>query len=194
MVAWRWSVRTLRAAHYSYEGKKLGHGTRAPVIGMIEAAEFRRLMGNWATGVTVVTSQGPRGPHGMTANAFLSVSLEPPLVLVSVGHDNESHAIIRASRRFGISILAEEQRELSIRFATRRPDSERAFDGVATLPSPCGLLWIAGALGCLECELQEEIGAQDHTLFLGRVTALKEGSEQKPLVYFRSGYTAPQEA
>jgi flavin reductase (DIM6/NTAB) family NADH-FMN oxidoreductase RutF len=192
MVAWRCPFGRLRALLHGRE--EAGAGACAPVTGMTQATEFRRLMGNWATGVTVVTSQGPRGPHGMTANAFLSVSLEPPLVLVSVGHGNDSHAIIRSSKRFAVSILSEDQRELSLRFATRRQDSERAFDGIATVLSPGGLPWIAGALGCLECELQDEIEAQDQTLFLGRVTALQEGLGERPLVYFRSAYKALRDA
>jgi flavin reductase (DIM6/NTAB) family NADH-FMN oxidoreductase RutF len=146
-------------------------------------------MGNWATGVTVVTSIGPRGPHGMTANAFLSVSLDPPLVLVSVGKENDSYAIIQSSGRFAVNILSADQEALSLRFATRRADHERAFDGVPYVFGPGGQPWLEGALGCLECSLQRAVDAQDHTLFLGQVTALREGAGSEALVYFRSHYT-----
>lgn len=173
------------------EGKKPGSRC-SPATATIDSAQFRRLMGNWATGVTVVTSMGPRGPHGMTASAFLSVSLDPPLVLISVGHDNDSHAIIEESRRFAVNILAADQEVLSVAFATRRADSERAFEGVAHALSPAGLPWLDGALGCLECELQGGIEAQDHTLFLGRVTALREGEKAPALLYFRSIYSSPR--
>lgn len=163
-----------------------------PALHTLDASQFRRLMGSWATGVTVVTSHGPRGPHGMTANAFLSVSLEPPLVLISVGQENDSHAIIQETKAFAVSILSAEQEAISLRFARRRPDSERAFDGVAWTPSPQGLPWLDGALGCLECTLETAMEAQDHTLFLGRVTALREGAPDPALLYFRSAYTAPR--
>lgn len=147
-------------------------------------------MGNWATGVTVVTSIGPRGPHGMTANAFLSVSLDPPLVLVSIGQDNDSLAIIQETGRFAVNILAKEQEQLSRRFALRHERGEEAFLGLDWRPSPSGLPWLAGALGQMDCRVQGALPAQDHTLFLGRVEAAwADPSGGDPLVYFRSRYT-----
>lgn len=147
-------------------------------------------MGNWATGVTVVTSVGPRGPHGMTANAFLSVSLEPPLVLVSIGHDNDSLSIVQESGRFAVNILAKDQEHLARLFAVRRERGEEAFVGLDWHPSPAGLPWLNGTLGQMDCRVQDALRAQDHTLFLGRVEAawVDPGGED-PLVYFRSQYT-----
>lgn len=145
-------------------------------------------MGSWATGVSVVTSVGPEGPHGMTANAFLSVSLEPPLVLVSIGRQNDSHAIIRATGRFAVSILAAEQEGLSIHFAQRFKEPAQAMHSIAWTRSPGGLPWLDGALGHLECEVQDEVPAQDHTLFLGRVLHLAFAGDGPPLIYFRSRY------
>lgn len=146
-------------------------------------------MGNWPTGVTVVTSLGPRGPHGMTANAFLSVSLEPALVLVSIGQENDSHAIIMDSRRYAVSFLAAGQQQLSLHFAQRFKDPGQALQGVGWSPSPGGLPWLDGALGHLECEVHDTIEAQDHTLFLGRVLHLDNPTDGAPLLYFRSRYT-----
>ena len=145
-------------------------------------------MGNWATGVTVVTSVGPDGPHGMTANAFLSVSLEPPLVLVSIGRLNDSRAIILQARRFAVSILAAGQESLSVHFAQRFKDPAQAMQGIAWTPSPGGLPWLDGAIGHLECAVQDAVAAQDHTLFLGRVLHVAIEGEQPPLIYFRSRY------
>jgi flavin reductase (DIM6/NTAB) family NADH-FMN oxidoreductase RutF len=164
-----------------------GAGGSLPAIATIDSAKFRRTMGNWATGVTVVTSVGPGGPHGMTANAFLSVSLDPPLVLVSIGRENDSHAILDASRRFAVNVLRADQEALAVLFASR-PDPGRAFAQVSYRSSPFGLPWLDGALAWLECELQDAIPAQDHTLFLGRVTALEEGGGDPALLYFRSRY------
>lgn len=152
-------------------------------------------MSNWATGVSVVTSRGPSGPHGMTANAFLSVSLEPPLVLVSIGEDNDSLAIIRESGRFAVNILAREQEHLSVLFAVRRAQGEEAFIGVEWMESPNGLPWLKGAMGHLDCSVTAAIPAQDHTLFLGRVEALRDDARgRSPLVYLRSGYTTTPDA
>lgn len=160
----------------------------------MESETFRNLMSNWATGVSVVTSVGPRGPHGMTANAFLSVSLEPPLVLVSIGADNDSLAIIRETGRFAVNILAHEQEHLSVLFAIRRERGEEAFVGVDWSPSPNGLPWLKGAVAQLDCSVQAAIPAQDHTLFLGRVEVLQEAAPlEAPLVYFRSGYTTTRD-
>lgn len=147
------------------------------------------MMGNWATGVTVVTSRGPHGPHGMTANAFLSVSLAPPLVLVSIGRDNDSHAIITASGRFAVSLLAEGQEALSVHFAQRFKDPAQAMAGIAWSPGPDGLPFIDGAIGHLACAVSDAFAAQDHTLFLARVTHVAAGANLPPLVYFRSTYT-----
>ncbi len=146
-------------------------------------------MGNWATGVSVITCAGPQGPHGMTANAFLSVSLEPPLVLVSIGRDNDSHAIISGSRRFAVSFLAATQQDVSVHFAQRFKDPGQALQGIVWHPSPGGLPWLDGAIGHLECEVTDEVLAQDHTLFLGRVLHLDGQGDAQPLVYFRSRYT-----
>jgi flavin reductase (DIM6/NTAB) family NADH-FMN oxidoreductase RutF len=124
----------------------------------------------------------------MTANALLSVSLEPPLVLVSIGRQNDSHAIIHAAGRFAVSILAAGQESLSIHFAQRFREPSQAMLGVAWTPSPGGLPWLDGALGHLECEVREEVPAQDHTLFLGRVLHVAAAGDDPPLLYFRSRY------
>ncbi len=145
-------------------------------------------MANWATGVTVVTSVGPQGPHGMTANAFLSVSLDPPLVLVSIGRENDSHALIQSSRRFAVSILAAGQERLSVHFARRFKDPAQALRGIDWSPSPGGLPWLVGAIGHMECEVQDAVPAQDHTLFLGMVLHHQGPTGDAPLIYFRSRY------
>ena len=125
----------------------------------------------------------------MAANAFLSVSLEPPLVLVSIGRENDSHGIIRQTGRFAVSFLALGQDDLSVHFAQRFKDPGQALDGVAWSASPGGLPWLEGALGHLECEVQDMVEAQDHTLFLGRVLQLDIARDAPPLIYFRSRYT-----
>ena len=181
MSAWHGHVVRL-PPYFLIEGKEPGDVRALPT------QEFQRLMANWATGVTVVTSVGPGGLHGMTANAFLSVSLEPPLVLVSIGHENDSNAIIRGSGRFAVSILSAEQEHLSRHFAQRFMDAAQALRGIAWSRSPGGLPWLDGALAHLDCEVQQTVEAQDHTLFLGRVLHLDIASDAPPLLYFRSRY------
>lgn len=182
MSAWHSHMARLPPFFLRREGAR---GIRA-----LPTQDFQRLMANWATGVTVVTSVGPGGLHGMTANAFLSVSLEPPLVLVSIGHENDSNAIIRGSGRFAVSILSAEQEHLSRHFAQRFMDAAQALRGIAWSRSPGGLPWLDGALAHLDCEVQQTVEAQDHTLFLGRVLHLDIASDAPPLLYFRSRYTS----
>lgn len=150
--------------------------------------EFRRLLGHFATGVTVVTLRRPDGrPAGMTASSLASVSLEPPLVSVGVGCDAEIHPLIRVAERWTVNILAHDQETLSRRFA--ETDIER-FDGIGHAITPAGHVVLDGVLAHLECEPFASHSAGDHTLFLGRVVggATRPG---RPLLYYRGGYGPP---
>jgi flavin reductase (DIM6/NTAB) family NADH-FMN oxidoreductase RutF len=146
-------------------------------------------MGCFATGVTIVTVDLDGEVHGMTANAFASVSLDPPLVLVCVDHNARTHAHLRARKRFGINILAEDQRLISEYYAQPVYDHERAeaeagarFDRTAH-----GTPVLHGALAYLECRLQSAQDAGDHTIFIAEVedVVVREGN---PLLFFRGMY------
>jgi flavin reductase (DIM6/NTAB) family NADH-FMN oxidoreductase RutF len=152
-------------------------------------AEFREAMGCFATGVTIVTVDLDGEVHGMTANAFASVSMDPLLILVCVDHRARTHAHLHAKKRFGINILAEGQRPISEYYARPVYTHERAeqeagarFDRTAQ-----GTPILHGALAYLECRLQSAQEAGDHTIFIAEVenVVVRQG---EPLLFFRAQY------
>lgn len=159
---------------------------------MIASDDFRHVLGHFASGITLVTTlDGDGRPTGLTASAFTSVSLEPPLVLVCVDHEAHSYPALREAGRFAVNILHADQEPLSRRFATARLDK---FDGVNYGTSPLGLPWITGAHAQLDCTTVSAHVEGDHTIFVGRVeNAATAGDE--PLLYYRGRYhrlaTAP---
>jgi flavin reductase len=155
----------------------------------LSPAEYRKAMGSFATGVTIITLDLEGEVHGMTANAFASVSLDPPLLLVCVDHTARTHAHMHAKKRFGINILAAHQREISEYYARPVHTHERAeqeavarFDRTAQ-----GTPILHGALAYLECRLQSAEEAGDHTIFIAEVedVVVRQG---EPLLFFRSKY------
>jgi flavin reductase ActVB len=147
--------------------------------------EFRNALRCFAAGVTVVTTRDREGqPSGLTASAFTSVSLDPPLVLVCVDHAATAHPAFRTHGWFAVNVLRREQETLSRRFAESGGDK---FHGVPCHDGQSGLPLLDGALVTLECQLVEAHEAGDHTIFIGRVEAATIGGGQ-PLVYFHGGY------
>ncbi len=154
---------------------------------MIAPADFRRVLGHFASGVTIVsTSDGDGRPTGLTASAFTSVSLEPPLVLVCIDHKSQSHGPLVEGGRFAVNILSVEQQALSRKFATTRLDK---FDGVAYQMSALGLPLITDALAHLECVTVSTHVEGDHTVLVGRVEEAAAPSAGEPLLYFRGQYS-----
>jgi flavin reductase (DIM6/NTAB) family NADH-FMN oxidoreductase RutF len=149
--------------------------------------EFRRVMGHFATGVTVVTATSGAGePYGLTANAISSVSLDPTLVLVCVERTADTEPVIREAGAFAINILPEERGEvLARRFA--ETDRHARFSGVAHRPGSTGAPILDRALAWLDCTVHEVVPGGDHTIFLGKVVAGDAG-EGAPLIYYRGGY------
>jgi flavin reductase (DIM6/NTAB) family NADH-FMN oxidoreductase RutF len=148
-------------------------------------------MGLFATGVTVVTVDYEGEIQGMTANAFTSVSLDPLLVLICVDHNARTHAHLHARKRFGINVLAEDQRRISEHYARPDRDPSRAEQeaGARFERTQHGTPVLQGALAFLECRLQTAQDAGDHTIFIAEVeqVAVRGG---EPLLYFQSGYRA----
>jgi flavin reductase (DIM6/NTAB) family NADH-FMN oxidoreductase RutF len=138
-----------------------------------EKASLRRVLGAFATGVTVVTAGGNL-PHGMTANSFTAVSLDPPLILVCVGRDAMMHDVLDQQTTFAVSILAADQAEVARYFADkRRPVGRDQFDAVPWSPGAySGAPLIDGALAHLECEREHRHEAGDHTIYVGRLLSL----------------------
>jgi flavin reductase (DIM6/NTAB) family NADH-FMN oxidoreductase RutF len=153
----------------------------------IDKNELRRVMGHFATGVTVITTISKDGrPFGLTANAFTSVSLEPPLLLISVDKKAESYACFEESRVFTINILADDQEALSRKFAV---SGGNKFEGVAFHSGANGVPILEGTLAYIECKLYASYDGGDHTLYLGEIEQT-ESREGKPLLFYRGGYRA----
>jgi flavin reductase (DIM6/NTAB) family NADH-FMN oxidoreductase RutF len=151
----------------------------------IERNELRRVMGHFATGVTVITTISKNGtPYGLTANAFTSVSLDPPLLLISVDKKAESYPYFEESKVFTVNILSEEQEALSRKFAASGGDK---FQGVAYHVGANGVPILDGVLTYLECKLYASYEGGDHTLFLGEIEQA-ETKEVRPLLFYRGGY------
>ena len=155
----------------------------------LSQTEFRRAMGSFATGVTVITVDHEGEVHGMTANAFASVSLDPLLVLVCVDQRARTHAHLHAKKRFGVNVLAEDQRMISEYYARALityEDAEREA-GARFDRTKHGTPVLHGALAYLECRLHTAQDAGDHTIFIAEVedVVVREGN---PLLYFRSTY------
>ena len=154
--------------------------------------DFRRAMGCFATGVTVITVDQEREVHGMTANAFASVSLDPMLVLVCVDHRARTHAHLHARKRFGVNVLAADQQAVSEYYARSTETHQRAEDAGARFERTShGTPVLHGALAYLECRLQRAERAGDHTIFIAEVedVLVREG---EPLLYFRGKYGGMQ--
>ncbi|MBA2684831.1 MAG: flavin reductase family protein [Gemmatimonadaceae bacterium] len=161
-------------------------------LSTIDPATFRSVLGRFASGVTVVTVRDVQHyDHGMTVTAFCSVSLEPPLVQVSIGKAASLHGVLgtgNLASQFAVNILSSKQEPLARRFAEEHPDR---FDGVGFTRGVTGAPILDECLDVIECEVQSRYEAGDHTIVIGTVigTATNEGS---PLLYYRGGYASLQ--
>jgi flavin reductase (DIM6/NTAB) family NADH-FMN oxidoreductase RutF len=159
----------------------------------LNPSEFRKAMGSFATGVTIITldldGEVHGEVHGMTANAFASVSLNPTLVLVCVDHAASTHAHLHAKKRFGINVLCEDQRAISEYYArpTRTHEHAEAEAGARFDRTRHGTPMLHGALAYFECRLHSAQEAGDHTIFIAEVedVVVREG---EPLLFFHGKY------
>lgn len=131
------------------------------------------------TGVTVVSTDSDGEPRGLAVNAFSSVSLEPPLILVCVQKNSSTYSHLIASKYFGVSVLAANQMNVARVFATKQ---DRKFDQVAWHSGELGVPLLDGATSTMEVELQDTLHASTHTIFIGRIKAVA-GTNAPPLVY-----------
>jgi len=151
----------------------------------VEPPLFRQLLGRFATGVTVITARTAKGdPVGMTANSLASVSLDPPLVLVSVEQVHEMHAALEGATHWVFNVLSSEQEALSRRFAGAEPDR---FRGVSYRTNERGIAVIDGVVAHIECEKHSAVPGGDHTVFIGLVVG-GDATDRRPLLYYRGGY------
>ena len=155
----------------------------------LNSADFRKAMGCFATGVTIITLDLDDEIHGMTANAFASVSLDPMLVLVCVDHSTRTHAHMHAKKRFGVNVLGENQRAISEYYARpeRAHQNAEAEAGASFDRTKHGTPMLHGSLAYLECRLHSAQQAGDHTIFIAEVedVVVREGD---PLLFFRGKY------
>ena len=155
-------------------------------MSLLDAAEFRRILGHWATGVAIVTTRTPDGRTcGLTANAFASLALNPLLVLVCIEKDADTHDCVRQSRAFAVNILDADSERLARRFAAWEVD--RKFDGLSYHEEKTGSPVLDDALAWIDCRLHAEHDGGDHTIFVGEVLA-GDAVGCSPLLYYRGGY------
>ena len=155
----------------------------------VDAATFRSGLGRWASGVTIVTAVGEQGPVGITASAFSSLSLEPPLVLVCVGTDGASHDDLVSADAFAVHVLGESESDLSARFARAGTDK---FGASSWSPGPLGVPLLNAGIARFVCERHAALSQGDHTILVGRVMHV-ETSPGRPLLYWSSDYRSVQE-
>ena len=151
----------------------------------VTSDEFRRACGRFASGVTIATVFDPEGiPHGLTVSSFASVSLDPPLVLVCLGHQVTVIEAFRAAQYFGINVLADSQQRLSDRFARKGHDR---FGGLEWKRGESGVPLLPGAIAAIECKTHQRFTAGDHDIFVGEMLR-GHVAEGEPLVYYASRY------
>jgi flavin reductase (DIM6/NTAB) family NADH-FMN oxidoreductase RutF len=169
----------------------------SPTIGRsraIDPQSYREVLARFATGVTVVTTleQAPDGPQpwGTTVNSFTGISLDPPLIMVSIGQERSIHPIMARTNRFSVNILGEDSQAISDCFAGAPSSLPRsAFCNANYALGEAGLPVLDDAIAYLSCEVDRVIGAGDHTMYLGRV--IETGCRDEtgwPLLYFRRRY------
>lgn len=156
----------------------------------VDGQALRQAMRQWATGVTVVTSRTPTGPHGITVNSFTSLSLDPPLCLICIDRRTRAYEEIPRAGGFAVNVLAEDQEEIAARFAGRRPDLADPFSGLELGTAPSGAPVFAGVMSYLDCTLQEQLAGGDHTIFVGRVEHAEAPAAggRSPLLFYGGGF------
>jgi flavin reductase (DIM6/NTAB) family NADH-FMN oxidoreductase RutF len=152
-------------------------------------SEFRLALGQFATGVTVITAErAPGRVHGMTANSFTSVSLDPLLILICVSHKAQLLPMVKQQKRFGVNILKDDQRAISEYFARTEEDAEAEKRlGIRYRWTETGIPLLQDALVHLACEVVDAHAAGDHTIFIARVGSV-EIYDGEPLLYLRGDY------
>lgn len=153
----------------------------------IDKHEFREVLRRWASGLTVVTTRREGGIHGMTASSFCSLSIDPPLVLVSVNKRNRTHELLAREGVFGVHFLAEGQETLSDLCAGFYGEKGNGLDGVPFRTEVTGAPILDGCLAWIDCRLWATYDGGDHTIYLGLIEAAG-ATDQRPLVWFSRDY------
>jgi flavin reductase (DIM6/NTAB) family NADH-FMN oxidoreductase RutF len=154
-------------------------------LAALASDEFRRACGRFATGVTIASVIDGLGiPHGLTVSSFAAVSLDPPLILICLGHEVTCIEAFRGAKYFGINVLGDDQRALSERFARKGHDR---FGGLDWMPGETGVPLLAGVLAQMECAVTQRVTAGDHDIFVGEMLSASV-HKGDPLIHFSSRY------
>ena len=156
----------------------------------VDVCAFRRAMGSFPTGVTVVTvASGDGNVYGVTVNSFSSASLDPMLVLVCLNQTGRAVGLIERAGAFGVSVLSAGQQDVSSWFADQnRPVGSAMFDGMPLEPGPTGCPVLAGAVASFDCRLRQSYRAGDHLIVLGEVVELIHRPQLEPLIFHGGTY------
>jgi flavin reductase (DIM6/NTAB) family NADH-FMN oxidoreductase RutF len=158
-----------------------------PYADAMDQRRFRDTVGAFPTGVTIVTARGADGPAGLTTNAFASLSLDPPLVLVCFDNASRTLAVVRQARRFAVNVLRAGQEDLAAVFASKRVQAAK-FAAV-THAEAHGVPVLDDALAWMVCDVHELVAGGDHTIGIGAVCALGR-DDGEPLLFWRGEYRA----
>lgn len=168
-----------------------GAGEAAPDQAPIDPRQFRNILGQFCTGITVITTfADDETPIGFACQSFAALSLDPPLVLFCPTKGSRSWAAIEASGRFCVNVLAEEQQPVCAKFGSREPDK---FAGTDWHTSELGLPRLDNSLATIECRVDSVVDGGDHFIVIGRVLAMEETAATtngRPLLFYRGQYTA----
>jgi len=156
----------------------------------VSAEVFRKSLSQFCTGVTIVTFEDANGLHGLTVNAFSSLSLEPPLVLFCIDKKTTSHDCLSCCDAFVVNILSDEQKDLAARFANWRLSSAERFAESTYDLTETGLPAFRKNLGHLECLQKDALEGGDHTIIIGQVEKAVCSETRAPLLYFQSQFQA----
>ena len=158
---------------------------------MVTKDEFRTAMADFATGVTIITTNDDQGqPHAMTANSFTSVCLEPPVVLVCVAHNTNTHQILADSGWFGVNILRQGQEEVGAYFA-RRPEDRTGGVDYSFSQGEDGLPILDDSMVYMGCQIIGSHIYGDHTIYLGEVKEIRKADVGTPLLFYKSRWYNP---
>ncbi|GAA2091379.1 flavin reductase family protein [Actinomadura alba] len=186
------------APGYDSADRPSGHGSRrrlpgspngapaAPVTD-IDSMRFRSILGRFATGVVAITAIDPADgrPAGLAANSFTSVSLDPPLVAFCVAHTSTTWPRLRRADRQCVNILSRQQLDICVRLAAKGGDK---FADLEWTAAPGGSPVLKEALAWIECSVESEVVAGDHTIIVARVHHLDKHHEADPLLFYKGGY------
>lgn len=151
----------------------------------IDLQELRRVVGHFATGVTIITTKDKAGtPFGLTANAFTSLSLNPPLVLICIDKAAQCYSCFEESKVFAVNVLGEEQEQIARRFATKGIEK---FTGLKWHRGESGVALLDGAISHIECRIAHNYDGGDHTMYVGKVVHATASGDQ-PLIFFKGKY------